>query len=594
MDFHSEFRSPRQQANLPFSPALRLLVIALRRQALEGVSTIEELLTGDSNRIRVKEEFLHKPIILAGAPRGLGITENPATSGALTDYIKTRAKEIGMTEAITFYSLRRSAADTVAQTYGLDVARQIMGHDAESATLERSYLDLRRRVDLTAVGLNENHQQREEEMERDLNGNVLFRLPESVTKTIIGPASDALYHKLAAEDDLLLKLDDPAAIKSRKRCLRRVANETARSQVIEEQSYQITNQDLDARKREIVNRMDRFTMGLVERARASMRTQGHCPPGQSTSEDGNDNPDDDLFVRQDAIAEPDADDQPRPAAVTVTEEPNYGEAAAEVPFLDAVRHVLEMLLDHRPDGRPDDVPVHKCHLCANDITASQKLKDRIWPSLAHLTRHQATKYHVGYESWLRRANYVMKVERAPGFACEFYVSCAPAGSPVQFFETIKELEDHVNESSSTGLTGVDYSWAEEPEAIERHDALKEKLGWNGPGFRVSDVVEKRNKNDRARKRKSRGWNSSGIQELEEARHNPDFPGVVMGGPKTPLPAIDRQKGNVLLVPCTKIPKAHEGVETRLYNIQSLTNLSAGLYKPLGTRSTTLSSVPGTI
>ena len=79
---------PKASENLIFSVPHRLLGITLRRGALASISTIDELLDGDSNFITIKPDFLDKPIFLRLKPRGLGIdNDEPLTVNWLTQYL---------------------------------------------------------------------------------------------------------------------------------------------------------------------------------------------------------------------------------------------------------------------------------------------------------------------------------------------------------------------------------------------------------------------------------------------------------------------------------------------------------------------------
>ena len=59
-----EVSSPSKAANLLLSVPHRLLVIALRRGVLEGISTVKELVDGQQMHIKIKEEFKETPLFL--------------------------------------------------------------------------------------------------------------------------------------------------------------------------------------------------------------------------------------------------------------------------------------------------------------------------------------------------------------------------------------------------------------------------------------------------------------------------------------------------------------------------------------------------
>jgi hypothetical protein len=149
--------SPPNPDQLIFSVPHRLLVIALRRGILVDYDNIDDLIDGDRFNITIRDDQLEEPILYASAPRGLTLdTSKPLNANALTEYIRQRGRALGYPFPITFYSIRRRTATDLAITYGKDLAREVMGHSAESRTLETSYLDLRQGFNATAAGLRMN------------------------------------------------------------------------------------------------------------------------------------------------------------------------------------------------------------------------------------------------------------------------------------------------------------------------------------------------------------------------------------------------------------------------------------------------------
>lgn len=65
-------------------------------------------------------------------PRGLGLTDKPATSNALTSYLRTRAVKAGYTQTVLFYALCRRSAYDLTKTYGAGTARHIMNHEPDA------------------------------------------------------------------------------------------------------------------------------------------------------------------------------------------------------------------------------------------------------------------------------------------------------------------------------------------------------------------------------------------------------------------------------------------------------------------------------
>lgn len=115
--FH--IKSPQKASNLALSAPHRLLVIALRRQALEGISTIDELHDSEMRHIRIKSEFLDRPVVASGTYRGLKVNmDKPATAGSLSEYIRLRGQKLGYKHTITIYSFRRRAGTDFSKAFG--------------------------------------------------------------------------------------------------------------------------------------------------------------------------------------------------------------------------------------------------------------------------------------------------------------------------------------------------------------------------------------------------------------------------------------------------------------------------------------------
>lgn len=132
----------------------RLLVMLLRRGALQGINTIEELLDGQQQNILIKDEFQGKPLFYGSTPKGLGLHESrPLTANSISAYIKARAKSLGYTENVTLYSLRRMIATELVARIGLDRTRILMGHAPNSRTLELYYFEMSEILDLTSAAL---------------------------------------------------------------------------------------------------------------------------------------------------------------------------------------------------------------------------------------------------------------------------------------------------------------------------------------------------------------------------------------------------------------------------------------------------------
>jgi len=115
----------------------------LRRNLLEGIDNIDDLMSTDFEQLTIKEQFLRDPIFLIGRPGGRG----PDTSGtpaeqramsaiSMTTYLRDTGRKVGYTAPITLYSFRRRTATDLVTIIGEAATRRAMGHDP--ATCESS------------------------------------------------------------------------------------------------------------------------------------------------------------------------------------------------------------------------------------------------------------------------------------------------------------------------------------------------------------------------------------------------------------------------------------------------------------------------
>ena len=190
--------SPKQPRNLVFSPSHRLLVMAIRRGAIEGIDSIEELLSKDDVNIVWKAEFRKKPIFLAGEPHGLSVLEDEAvTDNSLTDYLRQRARRmLGYPLDITYDSFRKESAINSERAFGPAVTRELMGHSAEMKTLETYHLARTSVMDVSATAFDEPNPSAQIRADKRLALEALR--PETLARSK-GAAMDALCGKIAAE-----------------------------------------------------------------------------------------------------------------------------------------------------------------------------------------------------------------------------------------------------------------------------------------------------------------------------------------------------------------------------------------------------------
>ncbi|KAG8629128.1 hypothetical protein KVT40_002993 [Elsinoe batatas] len=148
--------------NLIFSVPHRLLVIALRRSLLVGIESLEDLLKSQNAYILIKDANLDDPVFYRSLPAGRGLDMSPGhnktqalSASAISCYLADRGRALGYTEPVSMYSIRHRTATDLAVRVGHATAREIMGHDPGTYTLERYYLNVLPLVDLAGATLDQ-------------------------------------------------------------------------------------------------------------------------------------------------------------------------------------------------------------------------------------------------------------------------------------------------------------------------------------------------------------------------------------------------------------------------------------------------------
>lgn len=79
---------------------------------------------------------------LASANRGRRTVKNtPVRSTELTAYLRCRGGLLGHSHLTTFQTIRRQFGTDIMRVPGPDLSRLIMGHNADSRTLDKDYLN---------------------------------------------------------------------------------------------------------------------------------------------------------------------------------------------------------------------------------------------------------------------------------------------------------------------------------------------------------------------------------------------------------------------------------------------------------------------
>lgn len=265
--FH--FQSPQKIHNLMFSVPHRILVLALRRGALQNHSTIESILDGQEKFITFKPEFMSKPVFTRGTARGLSIDPNqPLSADKFSEYITLRGSRAGYSQAITFSSIRRRACTDFVKAFGPEIARNIMSHDAETRTMERHYLDRLPQIDTSAAALGEDVSKRAGDMYVDSHRLFMQRLSAQEVAEIFSKALNVLVRQALMADEQWLNATSTSIKKNRQRIIRRTALKQLMEDAHEERQRTTLNEEWQARRDEFTQRATEFNKQLLARIQA--------------------------------------------------------------------------------------------------------------------------------------------------------------------------------------------------------------------------------------------------------------------------------------------------------------------------------------
>ncbi|CAM1508609.1 Fc.00g054570.m01.CDS01 [Cosmosporella sp. VM-42] len=491
-------KSPTQPDNLALSLPHRLLVAALKREAIEGIETLEGLLDGNVHRIRFKQEFLNRPVVLRGGERGLSvIKDQPATVATLTEYLQRRCERMGYPESVTFYAIRRRAATDFTAIFGPDIARAIMNHDADTRTMERHYLDFFRTTNLTAAALGEDAPEQEAEMTMNANYLTLNRLNPQRVAHLYGPQLNAAVRKLLVGDDIYAAAETSQERKNRERVLRRSALRSLMEMAHNEREGTMTVEEMAERREEILEKMSLFNHRLLELTREIANSELANAAIHGVDCDGE-------FLELDARdddAEPDFDEEEHRGNHVHVEEELFvsREALQDVDYFEAVRYTMGILLENALSSYAKKYAA-PCPLCSDDPTCTLEQKEKLWKP-NHIVRHLQSYFHADFGAFQRRATRKKESDGLPGFICEICVAIFPADWEPVYYKGFNELSRHVAESTSGTIKRMQNKpyppGSDEKELATRHDALKTEMGWYRDDFKGDQVVHQKEKQERA-------------------------------------------------------------------------------------------------
>lgn len=449
--------SPQSQHNMMLSIPHRFLVMALRRGALRDYSTVDELLAGKTRHIMIKKEFEHRPVIVAGTARGLGIVmDKPVPALSLSEYLGNRGQRAGYSQTITFYSIRRRAGTDFVKAVGADNARALMCHEPDTRTLEKFYMQMMPTTDVAALGLSENPGARELQMEMDSNQLAFSRLPPQEVAKRYGKEVNALLRQCLVVDEEYASCTTVKARKNRERVLRRCCLSEFMTQLHEEHKATLTSDDYEQRLDEFMRRATDYNKRLLER----IRTTSNNPSSSQASEhemglDQNDEVDIEDFneAADEDGHEKDVDDQLAEDAVevrTVEEQriskdvEDYVALLDEVPYLDTVKATMKLLMENGLSEYSKQAAI-QCPLCLDDDSMRPEFdedKFKFWTS-KHIAAHMRRNLHLKGRILLRNARNKMKDEERDVMECQFCAEIVPNGVQIPAFASMKLLRKHM-------------------------------------------------------------------------------------------------------------------------------------------------------
>ncbi|KAM0200381.1 hypothetical protein ACHAPI_002806 [Fusarium lateritium] len=526
-------KSPQITSNLIFSVPHRLLIIAIRRGILDGIETLDQLLSSELQYITIRQEFLNQPVFLAAGPRGLTLTEKPMRATALTTYISLRGKKIGYAQDLTFYSLRRRAATDLSRKIGKDAARSLMNHDPNSRTLEKYYLSLEDTLDVSGLALDEldgteDNSGHTEDLVKAGNDLAIHVLSDERARKVHGPALNALMNQMMMGDENYPALAPPETLRYYKRRIRRAAFKTLLAQEVQDQRRKMSQTDYNERLGRLGE--SRLAELVLSQARQNLEALG-TDEDEATGDEPDSAVDKEtgLFVHDvEELHEEDLDehvqeDGDTPIHRDLDEENlDFAEHADDftddIPYPEAVKAFMQLILDNtmsqyrnlRSEG------VH-CSRCQEDETISQELKNKKYFDATHLYDHEQSNLHLPKQKWVRQITQAFEASGEARISCPY---CKQVGKDSSFFH-IKALIKHI----TYGNFG------------DEHDRLKRADGWYNDGWDKSSEGKSKTflkNSERQRQVKLASFNIrySQYEPAPGPVAHPTTPGVLLGpGPR---------------------------------------------------------------
>ncbi|EGP91473.1 uncharacterized protein MYCGRDRAFT_107442 [Zymoseptoria tritici IPO323] len=510
---HVELPSP-EPANLTFSAAHRLLVIAIRRGILQDIDTIEDLMAYTGKNIKIKPEFREDYLFYRGKPKGMGIDmKHPLTVTALDQFLKRCCFAVGFTQqAIGMTSIRRRASSDLVARIGTEQTRRILGHAPDTFTLERYYLFMGPMMNQTGLLMDEGDDVQFKEIYRKRWAPmVTSKIDDPAIKRTRGAALRAMTDRLVLADPETPNCTTEQERRNYRARLRLHAHRALLEHEKQESEQNLTQEQFEQRVSSL--EASTFADAVLKRAlelrkagddSARFQSEGNFVPEEDDEEEDTE-PEQDLESGETEVPtdggpirltfESELDEEAADGdVVQESSELSYQDYATA--FMDIMLHNLESTETAWKD-RLDKT----CPTCQEDFTVSEDVKSKEFTSQSHLDIHLASNFHTPLVRFQRMVDNEAAEHEDGLYQCPYCYNAdedrlnhyAEQGidPPSSDFTSRAALETHVKESSH--LTDG-----------QKHDSLKEDDGWYDTVFYPKQL-----------KSTSKKRHLKGVKELEK-------------------------------------------------------------------------------
>lgn len=544
---HIYLESP-QPRNLIFSPAHRLLVIAIRRGYLDGIETVTDLMKCTRQHIKIKGQHLNEPLFFRGLPKGEGVDRShPLTASALSEYIKTRAHRLGWNFSIMgMVAIRRRSLTDIVSRVGLEQARRIAGHSPDSTTLERYYLYVSPMFDQTGALMDQDISNTgfSEQYRRRWAPLALGKIEDERIRRTRGAALRTMTDRLVLADENPPDGDlDILGRKAYRKRMRRYAHRALLEYERAESEREITQDAL--RDRQDALEASTFAESVLKRAIELQRSTTSNEDGDEEYpdwdgfENGDDNDDDGNALDEITIVDDDIEVTASRSSsnhITIEPETEIADSAGvdidgnDLPYVDMATAFMEMLLDNSLNTSTmwSDIRDKTCALCQVDETVPSERRAREYQSQSHLDNHVNGGYHTLQFKFQRGAEIRKAAHPEGKYSCPY---CDEAAEDRAAFFKERGLQAPKNEfSTHTKLSHHVFTSTETTDG-KKHDELKDLGGWYDDDFYHKTSEQTRIK---ARQAGHRILRAAGVKLVKQrlvkggVEQYANFPGVVRG------------------------------------------------------------------